>query len=135
MRKTHEQDILDIRARIEKIEREMHRDLREMLGIDEMVKGSLCLSKRVCGKPNCRCARGELHVTWNLSFPGPEGKLTNVSMNPERLNRYQGPAEDYRRYRTARARLARRQRDVLGLLNELERMLLIDPPEGRGRKG
>ena len=85
------------------------------------------------GKATCHCARGELHASWSLSFPGPDGKPMTVSMNPERLARYQGPAEDYRRFRTARARLVKRHKELLKALGELEGLLLIPPP-GLGRK-
>ena len=32
-----------------------------------MVPGSLYLLRRKCGKPNCRCATGELHTRWVLT--------------------------------------------------------------------
>src|SRR5215211_8765100 len=27
-----------------------------------------------CGKPNCRCARGEVHDSWRLVWRGPDGR-------------------------------------------------------------
>jgi len=30
--------------------------------------GSLALTRRRCGKPNCRCVQGELHPVWSLTF-------------------------------------------------------------------
>jgi hypothetical protein len=30
--------------------------------------GSLALTHRRCGKPNCRCTQGELHSVWSLTF-------------------------------------------------------------------
>lgn len=27
-----------------------------------------------CGKPNCRCARGELHESWRLVWAGADGR-------------------------------------------------------------
>jgi hypothetical protein len=34
----------------------------------DALPGSLALTHRRCGKPNCRCARGELHPVWSLTF-------------------------------------------------------------------
>lgn len=34
----------------------------------EALPGSLALTHRRCGKPTCRCARGEGHPLWSLTF-------------------------------------------------------------------
>jgi len=34
----------------------------------DALPGSLALSHQRCGKPNCRCAQGELHSVWSLTF-------------------------------------------------------------------
>lgn len=52
-----------------------------------MVRGSLLRLRRKCGKSNCRCAEGELHASWVLSYSLkgrtrmlliPEAELTGV---------------------------------------------------------
>jgi hypothetical protein len=35
---------------------------------DHALPGSLSKTHRRCGKPRCRCARGEGHVAWMLTF-------------------------------------------------------------------
>jgi len=35
---------------------------------DQALPGSLALTHRRCGKPNCRCASGEGHPLWSLTF-------------------------------------------------------------------
>ena len=35
---------------------------------DDLLPGSLSLSHQRCGKPNCRCTRGEGHPVWCLTF-------------------------------------------------------------------
>ena len=42
-------------------ERRWRKRLREMLGEGGMLLGSVSVRRRVCGKPGCRCARGERH--------------------------------------------------------------------------
>ena len=32
------------------------------------IGGSLALARTRCGKDNCRCAQGELHTVWRLTF-------------------------------------------------------------------
>ena len=34
----------------------------------DALPGSLALSHRRCGKPNCHCAQGEGHPVWSLTF-------------------------------------------------------------------
>jgi len=35
---------------------------------DDLLPGSLVLAPTRCGKPTCRCARGEGHPAWSLTF-------------------------------------------------------------------
>ena len=43
--------------------------LREQLAqLGPLMRGSLVRSRGKCGKANCRCARGELHAWWSLTF-------------------------------------------------------------------
>ena len=42
--------------------------LRELASVQPLVAGSLCLARRTCGRPSCRCARGEPHWAWALTF-------------------------------------------------------------------
>lgn len=34
----------------------------------DLLPGSLCVSHTRCGKPTCRCAKGEGHSAWSLTF-------------------------------------------------------------------
>ncbi len=33
----------------------------QMRKLDQLIKGSIIFRRMTCGKPNCKCARGELH--------------------------------------------------------------------------
>jgi hypothetical protein len=35
---------------------------------DDLLPGSLSMQQLRCGKPNCRCAKGEGHEVWSLTF-------------------------------------------------------------------
>lgn len=42
--------------------------LRKFRIPEHALPGSLALTHRKCGKPNCRCASGEGHPQWSLTF-------------------------------------------------------------------
>ncbi len=47
-------------------EREIRSKLSQHIGDKGIVRGSLVTREKVCGKPNCKCARGERHVAQYL---------------------------------------------------------------------
>ena len=75
--------------------------------------------RRTCGKPNCRCARGELHVSTQLADRSGT-KLRNLSLQGETLRLFTRMTEDYREVRQARARLVKITREMLELFDRLE---------------
>lgn len=42
-------------------ERKLRSALNQLLGQHGLVHGTLVVRRRSCGKPNCRCAKGQLH--------------------------------------------------------------------------
>src|SRR3990172_9950497 len=49
------------RFRVPERERRLRSQLRELLLQESLVRGTLSVREKVCGRPNCRCARGEKH--------------------------------------------------------------------------
>ena len=92
--------------------------LRRLQRSEPMIRGSFYLLRRKCGKPNCRCATGELHATYVLtrSEQGRD-RLYTVPKDQRALVR-QGAAE-YRRYQRARAVLVKRHQNLLRLVDHL----------------
>jgi hypothetical protein len=89
-----------------------------------MVQGSFYLLRRKCGKPNCRCARGQLHASWVLSrSEAGKDRLYSVSKS-ERL-RVRLWAAEYRRYHRARALFVKRQAEVLSLADQIAHKRLV----------
>ncbi len=43
-------------------ERTVRSKLAQLIGDKGFVRGTLVVRERACGKPNCRCVRGEKHV-------------------------------------------------------------------------
>jgi hypothetical protein len=71
-------------------------------GVPEMIRGSVVVHRRRCGKPNCRCAAGDLHEATVLSYS--ERGRTRFVMLPRAEVAAVAAAVD--RYRAAEAELA-----------------------------
>lgn len=71
-------------------------------GVPRMIRGSVVVQRRRCGKPNCRCADGEqLHEATVLSY-SERGRNRTVMLSPAEVNAVTAAVE---RYRAAQARL------------------------------
>jgi hypothetical protein len=58
-------------------ERQARSALARLITQRGLLRGNLLERRRVCGKPNCRCARGELHAGLYLVF-SEGGKLRQL---------------------------------------------------------
>ena len=58
-------------------ERRRRSALARLVSQRGLVRGNLLERRRVCGKPNCKCTRGELHVNLYLVF-SENGKLRQL---------------------------------------------------------
>jgi len=54
------------RARMSGGERELRSALNRLLSGQGLIHGTLLSRRRVCGKPNCRCVRGQRHESLYL---------------------------------------------------------------------
>ncbi len=77
--------------------------------------------KRKCGKPNCRCTRGELHVSTVLADRSGN-RLRNLTLAGKTLALFTRMTEEYRQVRKARARLVNITREMLSLFDQLEEL-------------
>ena len=101
--------------------------LRRLQRADPMVQGSFYLLRRKCGKPNCRCATGQLHATYVLTR-SEQGRDRLYTVPKEQRAQVRQWAAEYRRYQRARAVLARRQAGLLALVDQMaEQRLLVWP--------
>ncbi len=65
------------KARMGSEERELRSRLAQLLSRAALVRGSLSVREKSCGKPSCRCARGEKHRAVYL-VASDEGKLRQL---------------------------------------------------------
>ena len=54
------------RGKMSPEERRLRSELNKLLSGQGVLHGSLIRRRRVCGKPNCRCTRGQLHEGFYL---------------------------------------------------------------------
>jgi hypothetical protein len=104
--------------------------LRRLQRSEPMVQGSFYLLRRKCGKPNCRCARGELHPAYVLTR-SEAGKDRLYPVPNEQRAGVRKRAAEYRRYQRARAVLVKRHLHLLALVDQIAEQRLITWPPNR----
>ena len=86
-----------------------------------VIKGTVYELKRRCGKPGCKCARGELHTRMVVS--ASEGGRTRLQVIPPGfLVEVQAKVRRYQELRRARARLGELYRKMLKGIDQMEGM-------------
>lgn len=122
-------DLHQLRQQLWRAYQAAGRTLRHLQRQDSLTPGSFYLQKRRCGKPNCRCARGELHQAWVISRS--QGGASRTFMVPAgQRARLRQLTSEYRRYQRARALLARRQGQLLALADRMAELRMVPWPEG-----
>ncbi len=117
-------------SRLRQALRRLLQDLEHSLEVaferSALVKGNVYQMARKCGKPNCVCTRGELHRSMVLSW-SEGGKSRLRSIPPERLGELKEKSEEYLRFRRARARVTEVCREILAVLDQMERLRREEP--------
>lgn len=91
-----------------------------------LIRGRVYKLRRKCGKPTCRCQAGQLHESWVLSIPDKGRKRMRAVPKDKRLI-WQPRADEYRRFRRARARLVKLFAEITGLVDAMERARTVPP--------
>ena len=105
---------------------DLEKSLEVVFGRAPMVKGNVYELARKCGKPNCACARGELHRSMVLTW-SREGKSKLFSIPPERLSELREKSEEYLEFRRARARVTGICKKILGVMDRIEELRREEP--------
>ena len=86
-----------------------------------VIKGTVYELKRRCGKPGCKCARGELHARMVVS--ASEGGKTRLQVVPHGfLVEVEAKVRRYQELRRVRARLGEIYRKMLKVIDQMEAM-------------
>jgi hypothetical protein len=105
-----------------------------------LFRGSFGTRRRVCGNPNCRCVRGQLHESKYLTATDG-GRARQVHIPAGEEVKVASGVERYRLFHRRRAELAELLKGLLDLVDVLGRSLLgpypphnpLPPAKRRGR--
>ena len=120
-------DLAKLRQQLGRAHAAAGRLLRQLLRDRQMTPGSFYLQKRRCGKPNCRCARGELHTAWVITRSQDGASRTFMVPAQERA-RLRQLTWEYRRYHRARALLTKRHGQMVALADQLAQLRTVSWP-------
>jgi hypothetical protein len=102
-------------------------------GSSPLWRGIVHDARRKCGKPNCRCQRGELHTSTILADRSGS-KLRNLPVRGRQHLLFTEMTEEYRKVRRARARLVKITREMLGIFDRLEEVRRQEAVRRHGAK-
>jgi hypothetical protein len=116
------------REKVSRLRQSLLHLAEEMQGLVEpffpdraVIKGTVYELKRRCGKPGCKCARGELHARMVVS--ASEGGKTRLQVIPHGfLVEVQAKVRRYQELRRVRARLGEIYREMLKGMDQMEGM-------------
>ena len=117
-------NISKTRKKIVELSTERSEIINSLLQVDKMIKGTLCQTGRTCGNPNCKCARGERHLSWYLSNR-ENGKTKNTYIGasvPEQIEKY---SCRYHQRKKRIIRVHKIDREITQLLNSLRDVFLV----------
>ncbi len=124
-----------LRRSLQTLLAECRRPLRVLLRPRWLLQGSVDELQTRCGKPSCHCAslRGPLHTATVLSW-SERGHSRRRTLRPSDRARLRRLAQNYRRFRQARAALGKLHRRMLQSIDRLEKTLRLPPPPPAARR-
>jgi hypothetical protein len=80
-------------------------NLRQLRQVGPLVAASLCQRAVRCGNPQCRCARGEKHSSWCLTFK-QQGKTRTVHVPRDLVEEVRQWVKEYQRTKQLLAQIS-----------------------------
>ena len=124
-----------LRQALRTLRDDYQRRVDALLPLRQLVKGSVYDLRTRCGKPSCHCAsdEGPLHTATVISW-SDNGKTRLRTLPSGELSRFRQLAENYRRFRQARATLVKLHRRIVAHIDRLEAALELPPPKPASRR-
>lgn len=124
-----------LRQALQSLLDDYQRQLGTLLPLRQLVKGSVYDLRTRCGKPSCHCAsvQGPLHTSTVISW-SEHGKTHLRTLPPGELSHFRQLAENYRRFRQARAALVKLHQRIVAHIDRLEAALQLPPPKPASRR-
>jgi hypothetical protein len=110
--------IATLRQQLWRAYQALGRTLRAMTPQTPVTPGSFYLMRRKCGKPSCRCARGQLHPAWVLTR-SEAGRHKLYSVPDAQRAQVRQRAVAWRHSQHARARFVKQTAALLDLADRM----------------
>lgn len=102
----------------------------------ETLRGSLIERHPRCGKPGCKCTRGERHPPlWYLTVTLGPGRTTGTAVAPEQLERVRRWIANYRQLKQHLEEISRINRELLRRERKQQRKRKWDSPGENSPRG
>lgn len=124
-----------LRQTLQTLADDYRRQIDTMLPLRQLVKGSVYDLRTRCGKPSCHCAseQGPLHTATVISW-SEHGKTRLRTLPPGEFSHFRQAAENYRRFRQARAALVKLHQRIVAHIDRLEAAIQLPPPKPASRR-
>jgi hypothetical protein len=120
-KKAERQNFSRLRQSLIHLSYEIRELIKPFFSSKPVIKGSVYELKRKCGKPGCRCTKGQLHRSLVLS--SSEKGRTRLQIIPQGfLLEIKTKVQRYQKLRRSRQRLGEVQRKMLQVMDEMETM-------------
>ena len=119
-----------LRQSLAGLSNEIRRIVEPFFSDKPVIKGSVYELKTKCGKPGCKCAKGQLHPRMVLSA-SEKGKTKLRAIPRGFLVEVKTKVRCYQELRGARARLVEVHKKILKAMDEMEAMRREEMPASR----
>ena len=116
------------RQAIRRIAEQLPGLLEAAMGVrGEVLAASLSKTQKICGKPNCKCARGEKHLVHQLSWT-EDGRRRCAHVRRGELTRLRDAVARYRHLRQCRAELLKLAAEAASAIDAIVEALRVEGP-------
>ena len=119
-----------LRQSLGRLANEIRQIIEPFFSDKPVIKGSVYELKTKCGKPECKCAKGQLHHRMVLSA-SEKGKTRLRAIPRGFLVEVKSKVRCYQELRRARVRLIEVHKKMLHLIDEMEAMRREEMPPSR----
>jgi hypothetical protein len=96
--------------------------------LPKMLPGTVCRQMIRCGKPNCKCARGQLHGAYYYHFVRVGGRLRKRYLKPDEVEAVKAACQVRRGYERSKRNETRQAyqsvRELIARLRQIQRELI-----------
>ena len=127
---TDKKKFSQLRHSLRRLSDEVRQRINPFFSDTPVIKGSVYELKTKCGKPGCKCAKGEPHHRMVVSA-SEKGKTKLRAIPHGLLGDVQTKVRRYQELRRARVRLIEVHKNMLQLMDEMEAMRREEMPSSR----